>query len=172
MIGTYDNFPVTIHNTEQFTSKVSVKQIQQKLLKSLYELNQNEFTFEQVAIPTIPQGKIFFEFGIAEATNFTFITEEILKKTLKKMAKEPIKIFDLFCAIRYYKLDGKKKTALKFDYYMIRTIFDKDTVQAQIFHERGPRYLSPHEVIAFIVKKINDSVGKKILKKQETDYVE
>lgn len=168
MIGIYDNFPLTIHNTEQYTSKVPIKQIQQKLIKMLYELNQSEFTFEQVAIPTIPQGKVFFEFGIAEATNFTFINGEVMKKTLKNLAKEP-KILDLFCAIRYYKMEGEKKRALKFDYYMIRIIFDKSTFEVQTFHERGPRYLLPQEVFTFVVTKINESIGKKILIKQEND---
>ncbi|MDD3792115.1 MAG: hypothetical protein PHY74_03170 [Candidatus Bathyarchaeota archaeon] len=168
MIGIYDNFPVTIHNTEQYTSKVPIKQIQQKLIKILYELNQCEFTFEQVSIPTIPQGRLFFEFGIAEATNFTFINEEVMRKTLKNLAKEP-KILDLFCAIRYYKMEGEKKRALKFDYYIIRMIFDKSTFEVQTFHERGPRYLLPQEVFTFVVTKINESIGKKILIKQETD---
>jgi len=134
----------------------------------LYELNQSEFTFEQVSIPTIPQGRLFFEFGIAEATNFTFINEEVMKKTLKNLAKEP-KILDLFCAIRYYKMEGEKKRALKFDYYIIRMIFDKSTFEVQTFHERGPRYLLPQEVFTFVVTKINESIGKKILIKQETD---
>lgn len=168
MIGIYDNFPVTIHNTEQYTSKVPIKQIQQKLIKILYELNQCEFTFEQVSIPTIPQGRLFFEFGIAEATNFTFINEEVMRKTLKNLAKEP-KILDLFCAIRYYKMEGEKKRALKFDYYIIRMIFDKSTFEVQTFHERGPRYLLPQEVFTFVVTKINESIGKKILIKQEND---
>jgi len=168
LIGIYDNFPVTIHNTEQYTSKVPIKQIQQKLIKILYELNQCEFTFEQVSIPTIPQGRLFFEFGIAEATNFTFINEEVMRKTLKNLAKEP-KILDLFCAIRYYKMEGEKKRALKFDYYIIRMIFDKSTFEVQTFHERGPRYLLPQEVFTFVVTKINESIGKKILIKQETD---
>lgn len=168
MIGIYDSFPLTIHNTEQYTSKVPIKQIQQKLIKMLYELNQSEFTFEQVSIPTIPQGKVFFEFGIAEATNFTFINGEVMKKTLKNLAKEP-KILDLFCAIRYYKMEGEKKRALKFDYYMIRIIFDKSTFEVQTFHERGPRYLLPQEVFTFVVTKINESIGKKILIKQEND---
>lgn len=134
----------------------------------LYELNQSEFTFEQVSIPTIPQGRLFFEFGIAEATNFTFINEEVMRKTLKNLAKEP-KILDLFCAIRYYKMEGEKKRALKFDYYIIRMIFDKSTFEVQTFHERGPRYLLPQEVFTFVVTKINESIGKKILIKQETD---
>jgi len=137
----------------------------------LYELNQSEFTFEQVAIPTIPQGKVFFEFGIAEAIDFTFINEAVLKKTLKKLAKEP-KILDLFCAIRYYKIEDEKKRALKFDYYMIRIIFDKITFEVQTFHERGPRYLLPQEVFTFVVTKINESIGKKILKKQEIEHEE
>jgi hypothetical protein len=74
---------------------------------------------------------------------------------------------DFFCSIRYYKGNGEKRTPLKFDYYMLRTIFSKDIFEVQVFHERGPRYISPEELTAFIFTKINESSNKnrKILKK-------
>jgi hypothetical protein len=166
-LGHYDNFPANIHHIASYISSVSIKQLQQKLIQLLGDLNRKEFTFEEIVIPTIPQGKVIFEFGLADSGGFNFIDEAEVKKALGLLAKQQIQSLDFFCAIRYYKGKGANKTALKFDYYMIRTIFNKGTLEVQVFHERGPRYISPEEVSSFIFLKINESATKKILKEQD-----
>jgi hypothetical protein len=69
--------------------------------------------------------------------------------------------------VRYYKAGTEKKTPLKFDYYMIRFAFSKDTMEMRVFHERGPRYISPEDIVAFLVNKVNEVPRRKILKKIE-----
>ena len=78
---------------------------------------------------------------------------------------------DFFCSIRYYKGIGEKKTPLKFDYYMLRTIFSKDTFEVQVFHERGPRYISPEELTMFIFTKVNESSNQKQKNSQENKHL-
>jgi len=78
-------------------------------------------------------------------------------------------IMDFFCAIRYYKENGDKKTALKFDYYLLRTIFGKNILEIQVFHERGPRYISPQDLVDFLQSKINWDRSKRLLKKRENE---
>ena len=129
-------------------STISSKLLQQKLIQVFFEANRKEFSFEEVTNPTVPQGKMIFEFGLAESEGFNYIDEEELKKTLKFLAKERLHSMDFFCSIRYYKGIGEKKTPLKFDYYVLRTIFSKDNFEVQVFHERGPRYISPEELTA------------------------
>jgi hypothetical protein len=166
-LGFYQNFPTNIHRIDSFNSTLSSKQLQQKLIQVFFEVNRKEFTFEEVTNPTVPEGKVIFEFGLAESGDFNYIDEEELKKTLKFLAKEHLSSMDFFCSIRYYKGSGEKKTPLKFDYYMLRTIFSKDLLEIQVFHERGPRYISPEELTTFIFTKINEASSrkKKILKK-------
>ena len=166
-LGFYENFPTNIHRIDSFNSTLSSKQLQQKIIQVFYEVNRKEFTFEEVTNPTVPGGRVIFEFGLAESEGFNYIDEEELKKTLKFLAKARLSSMDFFCSIRYYKGSGEKKTALKFDYYMLRTIFSKDTFEVQVFHERGPRYISPEELTAFIFNKINEASSRKrkILKK-------
>ncbi len=167
-LGSYQNFPSNIHRIDSFTSTLTNKQLQQKLIQVLHKVNRNEFTFEEVANPTVPQGTIIFEFGIAESGDFNYIDNEILKKTTKFLAKETLPSIDFFCSIRYYKGSGENRSPLKFDYYMLRTVFSKDIFEVQVFHERGPRYISPEELTAFIFNKINEtpsSKNKKALKK-------
>jgi hypothetical protein len=167
-LGFYENFPTGIHRIDTFTSTLSNKLLQQKLIQVFYEANRREFTFEEVANPTVPQGKVIFEFGVAETGNFNFIDEEELKKTLEFLTKERLVRMDFFCSIRYYKSKNEKKTPLKFDYYMLRTIFSKDALEIQVFHERGPRYISPEDLITFIYNKINEASSKnrKVLKRK------
>jgi hypothetical protein len=166
-LGFYENFPANIHRIDQFISILSGKQLQQKLIQVFNDINIKEFSFEEVTNPTVPQGRVIFEFGIAESEGFNYIDEEELEKTLKFLIDKRLGSMDFFCSIRYYKGIGEKKKPLKFDYYMLRTIFGKDTFEIQVHHERGPRYISPEEISTFIFTKINESSrgNRKILKK-------
>lgn len=159
-LGFYENFPIGIHRIDTFTSTFSNKLLQQNLIKVFFEVNLREFTFEEVANPTIPQGKVIFEFGVAESGNFNFINKEELKKTLDFLTKERLTSMDFFCSIRYYKIEGEKKSPLKFDYYILRTIFRKEVFEVRVFHERGPRYISPEDLTTFIYKKVNEASNK------------
>jgi len=169
MLGFYENFPENIHRTESFTSSLSSKQLQQRLIQVLSEINRKTFSFEEIAHPTVPKCTIIFEAGIADAKSFNYIDEEETNKVLNALKKEPFRVMDFFCAIRYYKAKTEKKAPLKFDYYMIRAVFGKDSMEMRVFHERGLRYISPEDIITFIVNKINEASARKILKKVELD---
>jgi hypothetical protein len=80
------------------------------------------------------------------------------------VAKQQVGALDFFCSIRYYKSGGEKRQALKFDYYMLRTIFGKDTFELRLFHERGPLYIAPQDLTSFIVERLNEDSNRKILK--------
>jgi hypothetical protein len=150
---------------ESFNSTLSSKQLQERLIQTFYEINKKEFRFEEIANPTIPECKIIFELGLAEAKNFNYIDEEELERVLNLPEKERLNTMDFFCAVRYYKENPEKKTALKFDYYMLRTIFSKKTFEIQVFHERGPRHISPEDLTRLISNKINEAAKRKVLKK-------
>lgn len=162
----YENFPKSIHSDKSFNSALSSKQLQQRLIQALHKANRREFSFEEIANPTVPDGKVIFEFGLAESGNFNFLDDEELKKALNFLAKERLHSIDFFCAIRYYKGNGEKKTALKFDYYMLRTIFSKDMFEVQVFHERGSRYVSPEDLTMFIFDRVNEAANRKVLKRE------
>jgi hypothetical protein len=167
MLGFYENFPVNIHRTENFTSPLSSKKLQQRLIQVLHKINRETFSFEEIAYPTVPECTIIFEIGIAEAKSFNYIDEEEIKRVLTVLRKETLRLMDFFCAVRYYKGSGEKKKPLKFDYYMMRTIFGEKTMEVQVFHERGPRYVSPEDIVAFLVNEINKTSARRILKRVE-----
>jgi hypothetical protein len=163
-LGFYENFPSNVHLVESYNSTVSSKPLQQRIVKVLYEVNKKEFSFEEVANPTVPECKLIFEFGLADAENFNYVDEEEVNKILNLPEKELLRTIDFFCVIRYYR--GEKKKALKFDYYLLRTLYGRSTLEIQVSHKKGPRYLSPEDLTGFIVNKINEAANRKILKKK------
>jgi hypothetical protein len=165
MLGFYENFPPNVHFADSFTSSLSRGRLQQRFAQVLQEVNRKTFTFEEVGSPSIRESTVIFEFGIAEAGGFNFIDPKEAQKIKSRVGEDPLKVMDLFCAIRYYKNVNAKKTPLRFDYFMMRIAFGKEkSVELQVFHERGPRYISPEEFVMFFVKKVNESSTRKILK--------
>ena len=163
-LGLLDNFPINVHLVEGFKTTVSAKRLQEKLLRTLHELNHGEFTFEEVTNPTVPHGTVLFEFGLAKDGGFSYLNEEELKASLTFLNRERLEVLDFFCSIRYYKINGGKKTPLKFDYFFFRTVFGKELLEVRVYHERGPRYVSPADFVGFIVNKLNMMQSKKVLK--------
>jgi hypothetical protein len=166
MLGHYQNFPLNVHRIDVFKTAIASNQLQRHLIQAFFEANHGEFSFEQVAIPTVPDGRVIFEFGLADGEGFNFIDEEEVSKAQGLLGQERVGFLDFFCGIRYYKVRAGKKTALKFDYYLLRTMFGKDTFEVHVFHERGPRYVSPEDLTSFIGDRVNAASNKKILRIQ------
>jgi hypothetical protein len=169
MLGFYENFPVNIHRIETFSTTFSNKKLQQRLIRVLSEINRRTFSFEEIACPTVPECTVIFEAGLAEAKSFNYIDEEETKKVFNALRKAPFKTMDFFCAVRYYKGTAEKKAPLKFDYYMMRAVFGKNAVEIRVFHERGPRYISPEDIVNFLVNEVNKTSSRRILKKVEVE---
>jgi hypothetical protein len=163
MLGFYENFPVNIHRIETFTTPLSSKRLQRKLIQVLHDVNRRKFSFEEVSCPTVPKCTIIFEAGLADAGSFNYIDEEETKKVLRALRKTPFQTMDVFCAVRYYK-GAEEKKPLRFDYYMMRIAFGKNAVEIRVFHERGPRYVSPEDLVVLFVNKVNETSTRKILK--------
>ncbi|MCL2172125.1 MAG: hypothetical protein LBH62_03695 [Nitrososphaerota archaeon] len=162
MLGKYENFPLNVHFLKSFSSTVSSKQLQQKLIKTLNNLNRKPFRFEEITIPTIPNGEVLFEFGIAEEEYFNFLNEQEVNRALNTLKTAQV-LLDFFCVIRYYKYQAQKKIALKFDYYIFRTSFTVKAVEFQVFHKQGPRYIAPEELVTVIIDNINKAAIKQVL---------
>jgi hypothetical protein len=167
MLGLYNNFPLNIHRIDSFSTHFSSKKLQQRMMQVLREINRGHFSFEEVAYPTVPDCVIIFEVGLAEAESFNYIDEEETTKVFNALRKAPFQTMDFFCSIRYYTGHGEKKKPLKFDYYMMRAIFGKNAVEIKVFHERGPRYISPEDLVTFLVAKVNETSTRQILKQTD-----
>jgi hypothetical protein len=168
MLGVYENFPENIHRIDSFKSSLSSQKLQQKLMKTLHDINRTPFSFEEVSNPTLHNCTVIFEFGLAENESFNFLDADEAERVLDSLKKQVFQLLDFFLAVRYYKVTSARKTPLKFDYYMIRFAFTSvDSVDLKVFHERGPRYVSPEDIVSFLEKQVNGSLPRKILKKIE-----
>jgi hypothetical protein len=47
---------------------------------------------------------------------------------------------------------------------LVRAVFLDGNLDMRIFHERGPRYISPEDVSNFVVERINRISARKTLK--------
>jgi hypothetical protein len=168
MLGIYEGFPANVHKAAVFTTLISSKRLQELIIRLFHVLNTSAFSLEDVADPSISQCTVIFEFGISETNNFNYLDNEEIEKTLKAIRKKPLQTMDFFCAIRYYKKTAEKRKPLKFDYYMLRFLFHQNTVEILVYHEKGPRYLSPDDFIIFLANKINEMSSRKILKLLES----
>lgn len=168
MLGFYENFPINVHKKARFAVLVSARRLQQTLMQIFHKINGKSFNLEDIIFPPFHKCTAIFEFGIAEAANFNYISEEEATRVLKVIQKKPLQIMDFFCAIRYYRTLDEKRHPLRFDYYIIRFVFNKNSVETQVFHERGPRYVSPEDIINYIAREINKTFSKRILKLMET----
>lgn len=164
-LGNYINFPPNIHYVQNYLSTAaSTRQLQQRMVKILGEVNNKEFRFEEVSIPTVPDGWVIFEFGLADGGNFYYIDEEEVAKARDFLGRGHVAALDFFCSIRYYRGSGETRAALKFDYYMLRMVFDRGSLQVQVSHERGPRYLSPEDLTELLLREINGDDRRKIVR--------
>lgn len=165
MLGFYENFPQGTHLTEKFNSTLTTKRLQRRLIQVFFEINQDKFSFEEVCNPTVPNCTLIFEFGIAEEGNFTYLNDEEAKRLQTALSKDHLQVMDWFCAIRYYKNANGKKTPLKFDYYMLRAGFSEEKlVEMQVFHEKGLQYVSPADLVEFVMFKVNAKAKRKVLR--------
>lgn len=164
MLGFYPNFPEYFHTVTQAISIISIKRLQQILINVLYELNQSQANFDLNLDSSVNNCKVIFEFGAAEGENFNYLDAAETERIVKAACEKPFKVLDFFCAVRYYKVEGSEGKPLKFDYYMLRMLFDGNLMEIRVFHERGPRRLAPEELASFIIRKVNEKASRKILK--------
>ena len=164
MLGLYDNFPESIHRITSFTFSIPLRRLQEKFIQAIYEVNNKTVSPEEISPHALRECEIFFETGVAESSSFTYLDQELATKLQEAVKREPLKTVDFFFAARYYKTSKEKKIPLRFDYFLVRAVFFDGNLEVRIFHERGPRYISPEDVGNFVVQRINRIASRKILR--------
>jgi len=162
MLGLYDNFPQTIHDTKHVTYSIPTKKLQQTLIKTFLKLNDEKANAESITEPSIGGYNAKLEFGIAQANNFNYLDVEESNELLKAINEKTFQNMDFLCVLRYYKTQDKKP--LRSDYYMLRFTFDQTLMEIKVFHERGPRHTTPEDLANFIINKTNEESKKKVLR--------
>lgn len=168
--GCYEHFPEAIHGIAQFTHRLSVKKLQQAILNALHCLNQETYSLNTIIPFSSLKCEVSFEFGIADGNVFNYLDKEELDSLQRDIAKKALSTIDFLCVVRYYVAKREKRVPLKFDYHLLRLMFQKRNMQLQIFHERGTQRVSLEDLITFVTKCIKDELSQKQLKPLSLKY--
>jgi len=172
LLGRYENFPEVIHGFARFACRSPTGKVQQAILCVLHKLNQEVCGLNAVT-PHLPQNiEVSFEVGVAEDIEFNYLDKEELNRFQKSIIEKELSIVDFFCVIRYHVVnDKRKRVPLKFDYHMLRFMFQENSMELRICHERGTQRVPLEDLITFITKRINEELSKKRQKTLNLEYL-
>jgi len=159
-LGVYINFPNKYHGAAKLEFKVPLSDLQKAILNTLYRLNGSSVGTHLSSLIG-PDIKVIPEFGVADGLTFNYLDEDTLNTILKLINEEEARILDFFCVIRYYRLRGKERRALRFDYYFLRFLFGRNEFEVQAFHERGLERIPIEGLIKFLIENINVELLRK-----------
>ena len=164
MLGCYENFPKNFHGIVSFQYQDSAKGLQQAILCAFHRLNNETFELGAVT-PYLKQNCIVgFEFGVAEGFGFNFLDQNELSQCLTTVAENELQVLDFFVVVRYHLLrDDGKLVPLRFDYHVLRFVFQEGGLELQIRHEKGTQRVPLEDLTDFLVKQINVELSKKQL---------
>jgi hypothetical protein len=156
MLGTYENFPRTIHLGTFFSHMTSVKKVQQTLVTAFGQLNQDACSLEVI---TGFSGKVYcevnFEVGVGEETAFTFLNANEIERLERAISREALPVLDFLCVLQYHLVSELgKRSPLKFDYFFLRFAFATNLTEFLVAHERGPRRVHVEDLTQFLVRRI------------------
>jgi len=172
LLGRYENFPQVIHGVARFSCKSPIGKVQQAILCTLHKLNEMVCSLNDVTPHSPPKCKVSFEFGAAEDVEFNYLDKEELDRFQKVVGEKELSMLDFFCAVRYHvPNDRGKRVPLKFDYHLLRFIFQENSVELRICHERGTQRVPLEDLATFITKRINEELSKKRLKPLNLEYL-
>ena len=170
MFGIYENFPEIHQGIARFSHAISAKKLQRVLIQSLYKIDRNndgpnlpEFTRYNIEVE--------LELGIADGLTFNYIDKEMSRDCQERIRRKPFPMLDFICIVRYYAVQKKRRSPLRFDYYMLRFSFSENEVELQVYHERGTRRLPIDELVNFLTERINRGLARKKLSPLKTTYM-
>ena len=162
MLGCYENFPKNFHGISFFQYQDSAKGLQQAILGTFHRLNGETFDLGAVT-PYLKQNCVVgFEFGVADGFDFNFMDQNELDQCLKSVTETEMETLDFFFAVHYHLVrDDGKRVPLKFDYHVIRFVFQEGGLELQIRHEKGTQRVPLDDLTDFLVKQINAELSRK-----------
>lgn len=162
MLGRYNNFPENVHGVASYGYQDSAKDVQKAILSAFYRLNNEVCDLGDVTPFLTQKCEVGFEFGVAEGVDFNFLDQKEVDECLKFVDENEVKKLDFFFVVRYHlvKEDGKR-VPLRFDYHVLRFVFQGRGLEMRIRHEKGSQRVTPDDLIVFITEKINTELSQR-----------
>ncbi|MEM1586229.1 MAG: hypothetical protein QXX99_02850 [Candidatus Bathyarchaeia archaeon] len=158
-LGIYKIFPERSHYTAHIKINVPLISLQRIILDMLYGLNGRKVEDD---LPRLigPGVETILEFGVADGLVFNYLDADILNALLRKVGERGLRVLDLLCIVRYYRVRGDKRIALRFDFFFLRFLADNNELKIRAFHERGLQRISAEDLIMFLVKRMRLKLAK------------
>jgi len=164
LLGRYENFPENVHAVALFGYQASAKEVQKAILCALHQLNHERYDLDSVTLYLKQKCEVGFEFGVAEGFDFNFLDQKELDQCLRSIAEKELETLDFFFVVRYHiARKAGKRIPLRFDYHVLRFIFQESGLEMRIRHERGTQRVPLDELTAFLVKQINAELYRRQL---------
>jgi len=161
LLGRYENFPEVVHSVARFTHQSTEERLQQAILRALHRLNQATHNLTVISPFSAPRCEVSFEFGVAEGLTFNYLDREELERFQKSIKKEAPPTLDFFCVVRYHILKEGRRVPLRFDYHLLRFVFNRNNVEVQVSHERGTRRVSLEDLTNFLIGQIRGELPRR-----------
>ena len=164
MLGLYENFPHQVHAVASFEYQESGKDVQKAVLCVFHRLNNEVCDLGAITPFSTKKCEVGFEFGVAEGFDFSFLDQKELDRCLKFVDENELQTLDFFFVVRYHivKEDGKR-VPLRFDYHVLRFVFQGNGLEMRIRHERGSQRVTPDDLTDYITEKINSELSRRQL---------
>ncbi len=161
MLGRYENFPEINHGAARFTCEAWRGKVQQAIASAFYRLNQKGCKLKEIGHSSPRNCDVDFEFGVGEDLTFTFLDKEELNVLTTETASKPLMFLDFLGVLQYHVTNKLGEYApLKFDYYLLRFTFERNSLRLLVFHERGPQRVHVEGLIAFLAEKIREELAE------------
>ncbi|MCW4031225.1 MAG: hypothetical protein NWE80_02555 [Candidatus Bathyarchaeota archaeon] len=162
MLTRYKNFPENVHCIALVQYKNTPNRLQQVILRTFHCLNQEDFDLSALNPYLKKNFRISFEVGVADGVDFRFLDQKELGQCLKLLKEKEVKILDFFFVVRYHLVrDNGKRVPLRFDYHIIRLLFQEGNLEMRIRHERGTQRVSLDDLTKFLVRQINLELSRR-----------
>lgn len=156
MLGRYENFPENVHSVARFDFRDPTKSVQQAILCAFHRLNYEVYDLSAVTPYLKQKCEVSFELGVAEGDAFNFLNKNALAHCLQRIEENEFQTLDFFFVIRYHTIiPSGDLVPLRFDYHVLRLIFQKNWMDMRIRHEKGTQRIQLDDLTDFIAKIIN-----------------
>jgi hypothetical protein len=164
LLGRYENFPENIHAVASFDYQESAKDVQKAILCTFHSLN-NEVCDLGAITPFLTQKcEVGFEFGVAEGFDFNYLDQKQVNECLQFVAENEVQTLDFFVIVRYHSVKEEgKRVPLRFDYHVLRFVFQGSGLEMRIRHEKGSQRITLDDLTTFITNKINTELSQRSL---------
>lgn len=153
-LGTYIAFPKRYHYAQRIMLREPPVIVQRALLNTLHKLNGQKTKNDLFSSFVGSDVEVILEIGVANGFSFDYLNMETLTTLLKAADERGFRILDFICIVRYYRFRDNKRVPLRFDFFLLRFLFNgRGELKVKVFHERGLQRIPAEYLVKFLLRE-------------------